>query len=126
MNKVNDLEKAEIKQNKAIRALIHFVIILFNLLFYLFCAALEAAYPPLDEECYHSQAKATALTVILLSLILCPVCLLGLAAHYGVAIEWFMVFIEFLFDVCYVLIRLLFQPVNSLIHFVIILFNLLF
>lgn len=34
----------------------------------------------------------TALTVILLSLILCPVCMLGLAAYYGVAIEWFMVF----------------------------------
>lgn len=38
----------------------------------------------------------TALTVIILSLILCPVCLLGLAAYYGVAIEWFMVFASFI------------------------------
>lgn len=38
----------------------------------------------------------TALTVILLSLILCPVCMLGLAAYYGVAIEWFMVFASFI------------------------------
>ena len=35
-------------------------------------------------------------TVIILSLILCPVCLLGLAAYYGVAIEWFMVFASFI------------------------------
>ncbi len=34
----------------------------------------------------------TALTVILLSLILCPACLLGLAAYYGIAVTWFMVF----------------------------------
>lgn len=38
----------------------------------------------------------TALTVILLSLILCPLCLLGLAAYYGVVIEWFMVFASFI------------------------------
>ena len=38
----------------------------------------------------------TALTVIILSIILCPVCLLGLAAYYGVAIEWFMVFASFI------------------------------
>ncbi len=36
------------------------------------------------------------MTVIILSLILCPVCLLGLAAYYGVAIEWFMVFASFI------------------------------
>lgn len=34
----------------------------------------------------------TALTVIVLSLILCPACALGLAAYYGIAITWFMVF----------------------------------
>lgn len=38
----------------------------------------------------------TALTVILLSLILCPVCLLGLAAYYGIAVTWFMVFASFI------------------------------
>lgn len=38
----------------------------------------------------------TALTVILLSLILCPACLLGLASYYGVATSWFMVFASFI------------------------------
>lgn len=38
----------------------------------------------------------TALTVILLSLILCPVCLLGLAAYYGIAVTWFVVFASFI------------------------------
>lgn len=38
----------------------------------------------------------TALTVILLSLILCPVSLLGLAAYYGVPAEWYMVFASFI------------------------------
>lgn len=38
----------------------------------------------------------TALTVLLLSLILCPACLLGLASYYGVAISWFMVFASFI------------------------------
>lgn len=38
----------------------------------------------------------TALTVIILSLILCPASLLGLAAYYGVAIEWYMVFASFI------------------------------
>ncbi len=38
----------------------------------------------------------TALVVISLSLILCPVCLYGLAAYYGSVIEWFMVFSAFI------------------------------
>ena len=42
------------------------------------------------------MAFIVSLTVIILSLILCPVCLLGLAAYYGVAIEWFMVFASFI------------------------------
>lgn len=33
----------------------------------------------------------TSLTVILLSLILCPVALLGAAAYFGVGITWYMV-----------------------------------
>lgn len=38
----------------------------------------------------------TALTVMILSLILCPVTMLGMASYYGVAIEWFMVFASFI------------------------------
>ncbi len=38
----------------------------------------------------------TALTVIVLSLILCPVCALGLAAYRGVAVTWFMVAASFI------------------------------
>lgn len=38
----------------------------------------------------------TALTVIVLSLILCPACAMGLAAYYGAAITWFMVFASFI------------------------------
>ena len=40
-----------------VNSLIYFVIILFYLLFYLFCAALEVIEPPLDEEGYHSKTK---------------------------------------------------------------------
>ena len=43
-----------------------------------------------------TRTISKSLTVIILSLILCPVCLLGLAAYYGVAIEWFMVFASFI------------------------------
>lgn len=38
----------------------------------------------------------TALTVIVLSLILCPACVLGLAAYFCIAITWFMVFASFI------------------------------
>jgi len=38
----------------------------------------------------------TALTVIVLSLILCPTSMLGMAAYYGVPIEHFMVFASFI------------------------------
>ena len=44
----------------------------------------------LKKWTWFDKKVPTALTVIILSLILCPVCLLGLAAYYGVAIEWFM------------------------------------
>ena len=50
----------------------------------------------LKKWTWFDKKVPTALTVILLSLILCPVCLLGLAAYYGVAIEWFMVFASFI------------------------------
>lgn len=38
----------------------------------------------------------TALTVIILSMVLCPLSLLALASYYGIAIEWFMVFAAFI------------------------------
>lgn len=38
----------------------------------------------------------TALVVIVLSVILCPVCMVGLAAYYGAVIEWYMVFASFI------------------------------
>lgn len=38
----------------------------------------------------------TALTVIVLSLIICPVTMLGLASYYGVVIGWFAVFASFI------------------------------
>jgi hypothetical protein len=50
----------------------------------------------LKKWTWFDKKVPTALTVIILSLILCPVCLLGLAAYYGVAIEWFMVFASFI------------------------------
>ena len=46
----------------------------------------------LKKWTWFDKKVPTALTVI----ILCPVCLLGLAAYYGVAIEWFMVFASFI------------------------------
>lgn len=45
---------------------------------------------------WFEEKVPTALTVICLSLILCPACLFGLAAYYGIAIEWFMVFASFI------------------------------
>lgn len=38
----------------------------------------------------------TALTVIVLSLVLCPVCMLGLMSYYKAPIEWFFVFSSFI------------------------------
>lgn len=50
----------------------------------------------LKKWTWFDSAVPTALTVIVLSLILCPVSMLGLAAYYGAAIEWFMVFASFI------------------------------
>lgn len=38
----------------------------------------------------------TALMVIVLSMILCPVSMLGMAAYYGMVIEWYTVFASFI------------------------------
>lgn len=45
---------------------------------------------------WFEEKVPTALTVICLSLILCPACMFGLVAYYGIAIEWFMVFAAFI------------------------------
>lgn len=50
----------------------------------------------LKKWTWFDSRMPTALTVIILSLILCPACMLGLASYYGVAIEWFMVFASFI------------------------------
>lgn len=50
----------------------------------------------LKKWAWFDRRVPTALTVILLSLILCPACLLGLAACYGVATPWFMVLASFI------------------------------
>lgn len=38
----------------------------------------------------------TELTVIVVSLILCPTAMLGLASYHGVAVEWYMFFASFI------------------------------
>ncbi len=50
----------------------------------------------LKKWAWFDRKVPTALAVILLSLILCPACLLGLAEYYGVATTWFMVFASFI------------------------------
>lgn len=45
---------------------------------------------------WFDEKVPTALTVIILSLILCPLSMLALAAYYGVVITWFMVFASFI------------------------------
>lgn len=50
----------------------------------------------LKKWTWFDRKVPTALTVILLSLILCPACLSGMAAYYGVVITWFMVFASFM------------------------------
>lgn len=50
----------------------------------------------LKKWTWFDRKVPTPLIVILLSLILCPTCMLGLAAYYGAAIEWFMVFASFI------------------------------
>lgn len=45
---------------------------------------------------WFDKKMPTALTVIILSIILCPLSLLGLASYYGMVIEWYMVFAAFI------------------------------
>lgn len=50
----------------------------------------------LKKLAWFEKKVPTALVVICLSLILCPACLFGLAAYYGIVIEWFMVLASFI------------------------------
>lgn len=50
----------------------------------------------LKKWAWFDRKVPTELTVIILSIILCPACQAGLAAYYGAAIEWFMVFASFI------------------------------
>lgn len=45
---------------------------------------------------WFDEKVPTELTVIVLSLILCPICMRGMAEYYGVPIESFMVFASFI------------------------------
>lgn len=67
------------------------IIVFIGILAFIVSAITEA----LKKWTWFDSKVPTALTVILLSLILCPVTMLGLAAYYGIAIEWFMVFASF-------------------------------
>jgi len=50
----------------------------------------------LKKWTWFEQKVPTALAVIILSLILCPVSMIGMAAYYGATIEWFEVFASFI------------------------------
>lgn len=45
---------------------------------------------------WFDQKIPTALVVIILSIILCPLSMLGLASYYHMVIEWYMVFAAFI------------------------------
>lgn len=50
----------------------------------------------LKKWTWFDKKVPTALVVIGLSIVLCPVSVLGMAAYYKTAIEWFMVFASFI------------------------------
>ena len=68
------------------------IIIFIGIMAFIVSAITEA----LKKWAWFDKRVPTALTVIVLSLILCPACVLGLAAYYGVTITWFMVFASFI------------------------------
>lgn len=45
---------------------------------------------------WFNKRVPTAIVVIAISLILCPLTILGMAAYYQITIEWFMVFASFI------------------------------
>lgn len=66
----------------------------------LFVGAMAFVVSTITEALKHwkwfDQKVPTALTVIIISMVLCPITLLALAAYYQVTVEWFMVFASFL------------------------------
>jgi hypothetical protein len=56
----------------------------------------SAVTETLKKWAWFDYKVPTALTVIILSLILCPISMLGLAAYYGIPIGWFSVFASFI------------------------------
>ena len=64
------------------------IIVFVGIMAFIVSAITEA----LKKWTWFDRKVPTALTVILLSLILCPVSLFGLAAYYGITVTWFMVF----------------------------------
>lgn len=68
------------------------IIVFVGIMAFIVSAITEA----LKKWTWFDSKVPTALTVILLSLILCPVCLLGLASYYGIVVTWFMVFASFI------------------------------
>lgn len=45
---------------------------------------------------WFEKKSHTAIVVIVISIILCPVSMLGLASYFGIVIEWYMVFASFI------------------------------
>lgn len=68
------------------------IVLFVGVLAFLVSAITEA----LKKWSWFDQKAPTALVVIVLSLILCPVALLGLASYYGITITWFLVFASFI------------------------------
>lgn len=56
----------------------------------------SAVTEALKKWTWFDRKVPTALAVILLSLILCPVCMLGLMSYHNTPIGWFSVFASFI------------------------------
>lgn len=50
----------------------------------------------LKKWTWFEEKSHTAIVVIAISIILCPVSMLGLASYFGIVIEWYMVFASFI------------------------------
>ncbi len=68
------------------------IVVFIGVMAFIVSAVTEA----LKKWTWFDSRVPTALTVIVLSLVLCPASLLGLAAHFGVPVEWFEVFASFM------------------------------
>jgi len=61
-----------------------------------FIGVLAFAVSCITEILKKIWAIPPALVVIIVALILCPASLFGLAAYFGIALEWYMVFASFI------------------------------